>query len=93
MDIDKLEETGKAEVLSDITQKEPLANGLVAVVKRGQGLVITDDKGKELYTITETNGLCTNNVVYIAYDGHGRLWGSTENGIFSIAIPSAFSFW
>ena len=92
VDIDKLEETGKAEVLSDITQKEPLANGLVAVVKRGQGLVITDDKGKELYTITETNGLCTNNVVYIAYDGHGRLWGSTENGIFSIAIPSAFSF-
>ena len=92
VDIDKLEETGKAEVLSDITQKEPLANGLVAVVKRGQGLVITDDKGKELYTITETNGLCTNNVVYIAYDGHGRLWGSTENGIFSIAIPSAFSY-
>ena len=92
VDIDKLEETGKAEVLSDITQKEPLGNGLLAVVKRGQGLVITDDKGKELYTITETNGLCTNNVVYIAYDGHGRLWGSTENGIFSIAIPSAFSY-
>ena len=92
VDIDKLEETGKSEVLSDITQKEPLDNGLMAVVKRGQGLVITDDKGKELYTITETNGLCTNNVVYIAYDGHGRLWGSTENGIFSIAIPSAFSF-
>ena len=92
VDLDKLEQTGKAEVLSDVTQREPLGNGLVAVVKRGQGLVITDDKGKELYTITETNGLCTNNVVYIAYDGHGRLWGSTENGIFSIAIPSAFSF-
>ncbi len=92
VDIDKLEETGKAEVLSDITQREPLGNGLVAVVKRGQGLIITDDKGKELYTITEANGLCTNSVVYIAYDGHGKLWGSTENGIFAIAIPSAFSF-
>ena len=92
VDIDKLEETGKAEVLSDVTQREPLGNGLVAVVKRGQGLVITDNNGKELYTITETNGLCTNSVVYIAYDGHGRLWGSTENGIFSIAIPSAFSY-
>ena len=91
VDLDKLEQTGKAEVLSDVTQREPLGNGLVAVVKRGQGLVITDNNGKELYTITETNGLCTNNVVYIAYDGHGRLWGSTENGIFSIAIPSAFS--
>ena len=91
VNIDTLVENNKAEVLSDITQKEPLGNGLVAVVRRGQGLMITDDKGKELYTITEANGLCTNNVVYIAYDGHGKLWGSTENGIFSIAIPSAFS--
>ena len=92
VNLDKLEKTGKAEVLSDVTQREPLGNGLVAVVKRGQGLVITDNNGKELYTIKDTNGLCTNSVVYIAYDGHGKLWGSTENGIFSIAIPSAFSF-
>ena len=91
LDINALLENNKAEVLSDVTQREPLGNGLNAAVRRGQGLVITDDNGKELYTITETNGLCTNSVVYIAYDGHGKLWGSTENGIFSIAIPSAFS--
>ena len=91
VDIDQLLENNKAEVLSDVTQKESLGNGLNAVVRRGQGLAITDDNGKELYTITEANGLCTNNVVYIAYDGHGKLWGATENGIFSIAIPSAFS--
>ena len=91
VDLDKLENSGKAEVLTDVTQREPLGNGLVAVVKRNQGLVITDEKGKELYTITETNGLCTNSVVYIAYDGHGKLWGVTDNGIFAIAIPSAFS--
>jgi signal transduction histidine kinase len=91
VDINALLEDNKAEVLSDVTQKESLGNGLNAVVRRGQGLMITDDNGKELYTITETNGLCTNSIVYIAYDGHGKLWGSTENGIFSIAIPSAFS--
>ena len=91
VDINELLENNKAEVLSDITQKEPIGNGLNAVVRRGRGLVITDANDKELYTITEANGLCTNNVVYIAYDGHGKLWGSTENGIFSIAIPSAFS--
>ena len=91
VNVEELIENNKAEVLSDVTQREPLGNGLVAVVRRGQGLVITDDKGKELYTITEANGLCTNSIVYIAYDGHGKLWGATENGIFSIAIPSAFS--
>ena len=91
VDINALLEEDKAEVLSDITQKEPLGNGLNALVRRGQGLVITDDNDRELYTITEANGLCTNSIVYVAYDGHGRLWGATENGIFSIAIPSAFS--
>lgn len=91
IDLDKLINKGTVEILSDITQKEPLDNGLTAIVKRGQGLVITDNDGKELYTITEANGLSTNSVVYISYDGHGKLWGATENGIFSIAIPSAFS--
>ena len=91
INIKELIENGKAEVLSDITQKESLGNGLNAVVKRGQGLAITDNNGNELYTITEANGLCTNSVVYINYDGHGKLWGATDNGIFSIAIPSAFS--
>ena len=66
LDINALLENNKAEVLSDVTQREPLGNGLNAAVRRGQGLVITDDNGKELYTITETNGLCTNSVVYIA---------------------------
>jgi signal transduction histidine kinase/ligand-binding sensor domain-containing protein len=91
IDLDKLINKGTVEILSDITQKEPLDNGLTAIVKRGQGLVITDNNGKELYTITEANGLSTNSVVYVSYDGHGKLWGATENGIFSIAIPSAFS--
>lgn len=91
INIKELTENGKAEVLSDITQKESLGNGVNAVVKRGQGLTITDNNGNELYTITEANGLCTNSVVYINYDGHGKLWGATDNGIFSIAIPSAFS--
>ena len=57
LDINALLENNKAEVLSDVTQREPLGNGLNAAVRRGQGLVITDDNGKELYTITETNGL------------------------------------
>jgi signal transduction histidine kinase/ligand-binding sensor domain-containing protein len=91
INLDELIHEGKAEVQSDITYREPLGNGLVAAIKRGEGLIITDNNGKELYTITEANGLCTNSIVLIAYDGHGKLWGATDNGIFSIAIPSAFS--
>ena len=89
--VDGLENENEIVVLDDVTQTEPLENGLKALVKKGRGLVITDEAGHELYTITEANGLCTNNVIYIAYDGHGQLWGATDDGIFSMAIPSAYS--
>ena len=71
--------------------KVSLGNGLQAITKQRDGLTITDEAGRQLYTITEDNGLCSNNVAHISYDGHGTLWGVTDNGIFSIAMPSAFS--
>ena len=91
IDTDKLNSEGAVVVLTDVTQTEPLDNGLQAVVKRSAGLSIIDQSGRELYTITEANGLCSNNVTYVAYDGHGMLWGATEKGIFTMAVPSAFS--
>ena len=89
--VDGMEKGGKIVVLEDVTQTEPLENGLNAIVKKGRGIAITDEAGHELYTVTEANGLCTNNVIYIAYDGHGQLWGATDDGVFSMAIPSAYS--
>ena len=86
-----LEDDKEIEVFEDVTQTEPLGNGLKAVVKKGRGLVITDKDDHELYSVTEANGLCTNNITYVAYDGHGQLWGATDVGVFSMAIPSAYS--
>jgi len=86
-----IDDLSDIEVLTDIFVDEPLGNGLKVKAKNGYGLIITDDEGRELYTITEKNGLPTNNVTWVSYNGHGVLWGSSENGIFSIGIPSAFS--
>ena len=88
---DALEKDEKIVVLDDVTQTEPLANGLKVVVKKGKGLTFTDEQGKELYTVTEVNGLCTNDVVWVSYNGHGLLWGATDDGIFCMAVPSAYS--
>ena len=79
-------------LLEDITQTEEMDDGLVAKVKKNNGLIIADDKGRNLYTITEQNGLCSNQVAYVAYDGHGTLWGATLHGIFAIEIPSVYSY-
>jgi len=86
-----IENMDKLVVLTDTTQQLFLGHGLKAFIKRGQGLSITSTDNHELYSITDKNGIATNNVTWISHDYNGLLWGASENGIFSIAIPSMYS--
>ena len=79
-------------LLDDITQTELLDAGLRVKVKKNGGLIIADSHERDLYTITEADGLCSNQVSYVAYDGHGMLWGATLHGIFSVELPSIYSY-
>lgn len=80
-------------VLEDITQTELLDGGLQVKVKKNQGLIVADKNGHELYTITEDDGLCSNQVAVVDYDGHGLLWGATAHGIFAIELPSVYTYY
>ena len=75
----------------NINQVQKLDFGLKALATTGQGIIITNAEGKQLMNITIDNGLCSNNVSHITYDGHGVLWGATDNGIFAMAVPSVYS--
>ena len=90
--VEALKEGYEEVLLEDITQTEELDGGLQVKVKKNYGLIIVDGEGRELYTITEANGLCSNQVAYVAYDGHGTLWGATSHGIFAIELPSVYSY-
>ena len=74
-----------------VTKTQQLGGGLQAVATGGSGLIVTDVRGNTLYTVSEVNGLCSNNISSIDYDGRGTLWGATDNGLFAIAAPSAYS--
>ena len=74
-----------------VMQVLQLDNGLKAVATNGNGIIITDVRDNKLFGLTEANGLCSNNVIHISYDGSGLLWGATDNGIFAVRIPSAYS--
>ena len=91
VDVDAVERGDANIVKDDIVMEEPLDNGLTAVIKKGTGVIIRNDKGKDLYTISDANGLCSNDVVYMAYDQRGQLWGATAKGVFAIQIPSPLS--
>ena len=90
--MEALKDNERHAVLDDITQTEKLDGGLQVKVKKNNGLIIADAEGHDLYTITEANGLCSNQVAYVAYDGHGLVWGATAHGIFSIELPSVYSY-
>lgn len=91
IDKEKLRTKQLLTVLTDVIQEEDLGNGMKAIVMNGQGLLVTDSSGRQLCHLTTDNGLCSNNIAYVAYNGHGLLWGVTDDGIFAVAIPSAFS--
>ncbi len=76
---------------SHINQVQELDNDMMAVATNGDGLIFTDTKGNELFRITEDNGLCSNNIAHITYNGHGMIWGATDDGIFSIGFPSIYT--
>ena len=80
------------EDFKDIIYKTTISKQLQVQVRHNQGLFFTDGAGHDLYSITEKNGLCSNNVAYVVYDGHGVLWGATDHGIFAIEMPSPYSF-
>ena len=90
--VEALKEGDEYALLEDITQTEELDGGFKVKVKKNQGLIIADEHDRTLYTITEANGLCSNQVAYVGYDGHGMLWGATAHGIFAIELPSVYSY-
>lgn len=75
----------------EITQVEDLDDGLQALSTNGDGVIFVDQKGRELFRVTEANGLCSNNVSHMDYNRHGMLWGATDNGLFCIAFPSIYT--
>ena len=74
-----------------VNQCQELVSGLKALATDGEGVVFQYSDGKEIFRITEANGLCSNNVRYITYNGRGLIWGATDNGIFCIAFPSVYT--
>ena len=73
-----------------INQIQQLGNGLQALATNGDGVIITDQNGNRLFSIKEQDGLCSDNVAHITFN-KGQLWGATDNGVFVISFPSAFS--
>lgn len=69
-----------------------LNGGLTVLATTRQGLVVLDDRNRrKLYTLDESDGLCSNSISKIAEDRKGCLWGVTDNGIFRAYLPTMYT--
>ena len=91
VDVDAIKSGSKEFIFSDTTQVVDLANKQQIIIRKGKGVIVANQNGKELYSVTESNGLPTNFIDWISDDLHGRIWAASENGIASLSIPSAYS--
>ena len=90
VDVGALESGFQEVIRNDSVLTIQLGKNLRAIIRKNSGIVIADDNST-LFTITDANGLCSNNIAYATYDGRGHLWGATGKGIFVIQIPTAFT--
>ena len=91
VDIDAIKNGSQDIIYTDTTQILDLVTGQQVIVRKGKGLTITSQTNKELYTLSEDNGLTTNFINWVSDDGHGRVWSASENGINTLSIPSSYS--
>ena len=89
----KLKKGQKRGLANELLKKKTIdiGFGMKAEATDNDGVKISVKDGEESYSITEANGLCSNIVHNLAYNGKGALWGATENGIFCINLPTAFT--
>ena len=89
-EINMPEAAGKYEVNSCVQIPD---RGLTAIATNGNGVVVFDSNGNELYSLSALDGLCSSNVSNLAYDGKGSLWGITDNGVFVVILSPVYSYY
>ncbi len=66
-------------------------NNLTITTQIGEGIRIRSLNGDVISTLTTDNGLCSNSVTDLTYDGKGTVWGTTDNGIFALFASRIYS--
>ena len=70
----------------EVYQRLRLSGNRTLLATATDGVIAIDAAGQEVWRVNVENGLCSNSITKLAYDGKGTVWGATDNGVFSIAV-------
>ncbi len=59
----------------------------------GEGITVKTSDGGVLFTLNADDGLCSNTVNSLSYDGNGSVWGATDNGVFVVNLLHVYSLY
>ena len=75
----------------EVYQRLTLGADRTLLATATEGVVAIDAHGREVWRINVDNGLCSNSITKLAYDGKGTVWGATDNGVFSISVSEIYT--
>ena len=75
----------------EVYQRLPISNTRTLLATATEGVIAIDADGQEVWRISTENGLCSNSVTKLAYDGKGSVWGATDNGVFRIFTSEIYT--
>ena len=75
----------------EVYQRLPLNDERTLLATATEGVIAIDAQGKEIWRVNIENGLCSNSITKLAYDGKGTVWGATDNGVFHISVSEIYT--
>ena len=75
----------------EIYQRLKLSEDRTLLATATEGVIAIDARENEVWRINVDNGLCSNSITQLAYDGKGSVWGATDNGVFRISADEIYT--
>ena len=75
----------------EVYQRLRISDDRTLLATATDGVIAVDAQGQEIWRINVNNGLCSNSITKLAYDGKGTVWGATDNGVFSISVSEIYT--
>ncbi|MBO4673588.1 MAG: hypothetical protein J5616_04490 [Bacteroidaceae bacterium] len=75
----------------EVYQRLKINNDRTLLATATEGVVAIDAEEKLVWRLNTENGLCSNSITQLAYDGKGTVWGATDNGVFCLSVSEIYT--
>ena len=75
----------------EVYQRLRLSDDRTLLATATDGIIAVNGSGSEIWRVTVDNGLCSNSITKLAYDGKGTVWGATDNGVFRLSVQEMYT--